>query len=98
MTAPALTQRIEVLERSSIEYDHWINGNGNPGAKVKLAEQDAKIAAICENFERLEKSIKEFTGVVLSLIGVIVTIGLPFAVWFFTSFVPSVLGHIQSHP
>lgn len=44
--ASAVNQKLETIIKCQEEHDHFINGNGQPGAKVRLTVVENSIADI----------------------------------------------------
>ena len=68
------------LQEKVCEHDRFIDGNGMPGAKVR-------IALLEDGVDRIETSITRMTN---WFIGLIITIGGSVAIWFITQQLPKI--------
>jgi hypothetical protein len=87
MTAASLTEKVNALEtrvtcadEKTEAVEAWINGNGTPGAKVRLALLEKNVAEIKKS---LDLQTKAFWGVAIG-----------FGVWAATNLLPSIVKHI----
>jgi ABC-type siderophore export system fused ATPase/permease subunit len=72
------SSRMKRIEDCQDEHDKFINGNGSPGAKARLALLE-------DSVERIETSMSRMTN---WFIGLIITIGGSVAIWFLTQQLP----------
>jgi hypothetical protein len=72
------TSRLKRIEDCEDEHDKFINGNGAPGAKQRLALLE-------DSVDRIELSMARMTN---WFIGLIITIGGSVAIWFLTQQLP----------
>ena len=63
------------------EIKEWVNGNGKPGAKTRLALLEESLKEINDTLKWLRGAV---TGLILTLIGAII-------IWVFTILIPSLL-------
>ena len=98
MTQISLAPRLAIVESKCDEMDKWINGNGQPGAKERLPKIEECQRSINEKMDDVKDSVDKLSKSISVFIGIIVTIFVPFAIWFFTVFVPNVTAHIQHVP
>ena len=76
-----LEARIPAIEKQVEDVGEWINGNGKPGAKVRLATLES---GLCRIESQLNKLISLLTGLVITLLG-------GFLMYFFTNLLPRIL-------
>ena len=88
------SQTIENLRLDVERLTHWVDGNGEPGAKVRLAQLETSDKNMLEKLDGLKSSIDGLSKLARALVATSITIILPFAVWTFTIFIPSVLAHL----
>ena len=96
--SPALVaSHSQTLAETKTEMDRiaaFIDGNGTPGAKVRLAQLEAKDVEICEKIDGLRGEIKGLATLFKWIIGTLFTIVMPFIYWTITSFIPQVMAHL----
>jgi len=77
----SIEARLPAIEKQVEDVDVWINGNGKPGAKVRLATLES---GLCRIENQLNKLISLLTGLVITLVG-------GFLMYFFTNLLPRIL-------
>jgi hypothetical protein len=104
MTANALTPRVEALERSNEKTNEFINGNGQPGAKVRLSSLEANDKVLCEKLEtkadttlvqNISDQIAEMKKSNDRLYNAAITIAVGMIVYFVTQVIPALLKLIK---
>jgi hypothetical protein len=82
-TLQVLSERLSELQESVKEHDVIINGNGQAGVKTRLA--------LLENqFSGMDKKIN---AVMAMLVGMIAS-GAGITIWFITTVLPVLFGHV----
>jgi len=79
MGAAVTAASFKELTTKVCAHDEWIDGNGQPGAKTRLALLE-------KQFEAIEKKLDRLTSAIWTLA---LSIGSGVAVWFFTKVVPA---------
>lgn len=77
----SIEARLPAIEKQVEDVGEWINGNGKPGAKVRLATLES---GLCRIENQLNKLISLLTGLVITLVG-------GFLMYFFTNLLPRIL-------
>ena len=80
MGAAVSATAFKTLADKVCEHDQWIDGNGQPGAKTRLALLE-------QQFEAIEKKLDKLTNAMWTLA---LSIGGGVAVWFFTKVLPAI--------
>lgn len=95
MASATLPLRVDALEKDHKcdqdklnEIAEWMNGNGTPGAKTRLALLEDSIKRIEGRLDKLSTSITNAGWVVGSSIGIAVI------VYIATNLIPKIIGHI----
>ncbi len=92
MTPGTLPVKVESLEREIRCQDEkidclqeWVNGNGKPGAKTRIAQLEDSVKRI---EDKLDSQTKALNGAAIALT-------VAFFAWLATNVLPSVLAHIK---
>lgn len=62
-------------------HDEWINGNGKPGAKIRIDRLE-------NGFDRIDKKLDKITWYVL---GIFATVTGALLIWFLTKILPAIV-------
>jgi len=79
-----IESRLPTIEKHIEDVSEWMNGNGKPGAKTRLATLEK---GLCQIENQLSKLIGWMVGLVLTLAG-------GFLMYFFTNLLPQIVADL----
>ena len=88
MTTAVTRTEFTTLKEEVEDHDHFINGNGKPGAKEKFATIDGRFDGLEERLDKLQKTLDRRDGWFVAFVATFVG---AFLIWLFTSILPALL-------
>ncbi len=85
MATVVAAAELRELRKKVDEHECWIDGNGNPGAKTRLALLERAIPDIRKDLTKIRKRFDW-------ILGVLVAILVPVLIWLITDVIPRAFG------